>query len=390
MRAMVRTVLATTVATVLATTLVATTLVIATAPARAQAPAAAVAAKRPAWGPVFNNPLGGEAAQRRVLDHVIRAVDATPKGAVIRVSQWAFGDRALMWSLIRAHERGVFLRMVIDGHRVSKPSREVAARIGTNRRKKSFIVHCERSCRGERGQNHTKFFQFSKTGGREAVTMVTSANATGYNVNQLWNDLYTVFERDVYDSFRRVFEQMKWDRPRDPSYVRQSFPRYEVRFYPFPGVTDRTDPTLRPLNRVGCRGATGAAGHKGRTVIRVSMSAWHGARGLAMARKLGELSRAGCGIRAILGSGSGEGVRDTLTRNGIAWRRTRHKHVNTHQKMMLIRGVIGGDTSAYRVFTGSHNWTDSSTHRDEVVLGTRRAGAVRRYEQHWVFMWQNG
>lgn len=349
---------------------------------------------RPIRGGVFNNPLGTSEEQRRVLAYVVKTVDATPNGAVIRASLWALGDRALLWALQRAHARGVDVRMVIDGHRESEPALELQSALGSDPSASSYLVFCKSSCRGERGQNHTKFFMFSESGGKEAVTLVTSANATGYNVDQLWNDLYSLpRSRAVYDTFFRVFEQMKRDTPVSPSHVSETTARgFLLNFYPFPKATDVDDPTLRILDKVTCLGATDGTGvgRKGRAKIRIAMSAWHGNRGLAAARQLAALQERGCRTRVILGSGSGKGVRTILTSGGIKWRMSSHKKVHTHQKLLLISGVYEKNTHARRVFTGSHNWTDRSLLRDEVVLGIPGRRAHRDYEANWTFIWNNG
>ncbi|WP_109506120.1 phospholipase D-like domain-containing protein [Nocardioides speluncae] len=346
---------------------------------------------RPAWGPVFNDPLGTVAEQRRILAYLVRTIDAAPAGAVIRVAVYGFSDGPVARALHRAADRGVRIRMVLDSSRRSKPALGLQRRLGNNVRAASYVVFCNHSCRGTTGGNHTKFYLFSEAGGVADVTLVTSANTVGETVDNQWNDLFSVAGASpVYDSFARVFEQMKHDEPVPRPYVEAHQASYLQGFYPAPGA-GRTapDPWLDYLDPVRCTGAK-RAGLGGHTRIRVAMSAMHGGRGLAGARRLVALRRQGCDVKVIFGAAPGGEVRRVLTAGRVPWRGTRHRWVHTHQKLLIVNGVIGRDPWATRVFTGSHNWTDPAADRDEVVLGIKGARTARLYTQNWNYVWRRG
>lgn len=346
---------------------------------------------RLSWGPVFNNPLGSVAEQRRILTYLADVIDATPPGAVIRAAVYGFTDDAVARALHRAADGGVQIRMVLDSSRRSEPSLRLQQRLGNDVRADSYVVFCNHSCRGTAGGNHTKFFLFSEAGGADDVTLVTSANTVGETVDEQWNDLYSVAGASpVYDSFVRVFEQMKYDEPVPRPYVAAYQESHLQGFYPAPGA-GRTapDPWLDYLDPVRCNGAK-RAGLGGHTRIRVAMSAMHGSRGLAGAGRLVALRRQGCDVKVIFGAAPGDDVRRVLSAGRVPWRGTNYRRVHTHQKLLIVNGVIGSDPWATRVFTGSHNWTDQAADRDEVVLGIKDARTAQLYTQNWNYVWRRG
>lgn len=346
---------------------------------------------RPVWGPVFNNPMGGVGAQRRILNYVVKVVDGVPRGGTIRVSMYVFNDRAVWNALNRALDRRVRVRIVLDGHDSPPPADEMRERIGSDPDAPSYLVDCEKSCRGETGVNHQKFFMFSSSAGIRHVVLVSSGNMTSGNVDEEWNDLFSVAgSKPVYDTFDGVFEQLKLDRPVARPYVEAEQRAFSQGFYPARGIdSGGRDPWLDYLDDVSCRGAL-RGGLGGRTRIRVSMSAMHGDRGRTGARRLAALAGDGCDVKVIFGASSGEGVRTILTKGGVSWRLSSHRGLRSHQKMLLINGKIGTDGMATRVYTGSLNWTDSAVNRDEVVLGVKGERSMKLYAQNWYYMWQHG
>lgn len=346
---------------------------------------------RPIWGPIFSNPMGDLGAQRRILEYVIKVIDGAPRGGTIRVSMYVFNDRSVWRALKRALDRRVRLRIVLDGHDTPPPADELRERIGSDPDAPSYLVSCEKSCRGETGVNHQKFFMFSSSAGVRHVVLVSSGNMTGGNVDQEWNDLFSVGgSKPVYDSFDAVFEQLKLDKPVSRPYVEAEQRSFSQGFYPARGIDNGgRDPWLDYLDDVSCSGAA-RPGLKGRTKIRVSMSAMHGDRGRSGAHRLAALAGDGCDVKVIFGASSGEGVRTILTNGGVTWRMSRHRGLRSHQKMLLINGKIGDDSLATRVYTGSLNWTDSAVNRDEVVLGVRTLHTMRLYTQNWYYMWRYG
>ena len=194
------------------------------APAAA-APAPAPGGYTPTTRAMFNNPLGSELAQRRLVRHLVRSVDSTPRGGTIRWAVYSFADGAAADALLRAHQRGVSVRLLFAGKNVYPPMRRVQKALGSNPRARSFAIFCDKSCRGTRGEMHAKFFSFSRVGRAKQVVMVGSNNLTRHNTDEQWSDLFTVADGGAYFTvLRDWFEQAKYDRAVADPYIDKTTP----------------------------------------------------------------------------------------------------------------------------------------------------------------------
>ena len=120
------------------------------------------------------------------------------------------------------------------------------------------------------------------------------------------------------------------------------------------------------------------------------MHAWLDARGRYLASKVGELYQQGCSIRVILGKASGDLIRGILTDAGVPFRLSTVKNVHVHEKYLTLSGVWAGNTASRLVWTGSHNWTDGSLTRDEVIFRAEGGPALRAYQRNFNDIWTNG
>jgi hypothetical protein len=58
--------------------------------------------------------------------------------------------------------------------------------------------------------------------------------------------------------------------------------------------------------------------------------------------------------------------------------------VRTHAKYVLVKGRVGKDRRAYRVWTGSQNWVGGSLFRsDETTLNIALRSAYVDYKSNW-------
>jgi hypothetical protein len=139
----------------------------------------AASAWEPVGGALFNNPFGTKAAKWRIIDHVDRAVRNAPRGSTIKISTFLMDSKDSADALIAARaKRGVHVQIVTD--RVYADTYQMRRLIRAfNRdngsvdpatgevdrwgRDDSFVVQCDRSCRGGSVNNHSKFYVFSKT-----------------------------------------------------------------------------------------------------------------------------------------------------------------------------------------------------------------------------------
>jgi hypothetical protein len=362
---------------------------------------AASAEPRPPYTPVtrvwFNDPLGKERAKRRIFEHLIRSIDATPPGAVIRFAVLSFADRPMADALLRAHRRGVEVKLVFAGDEVYKPMTRLQRALGKNPRRDSFVVLCESSCRGERGQMHAKFFSFSRVGGARAVTMVGSNNITRHNSHDQWSDLYVrVGDKRYYDTFGAWFAQAKHDRPMRDPYVNREIGSHRVMITPVDLARHR-DPLDDALDSITCLTPAGVIDPDDPrpdrpvpTNLLLAQHAWNGARGKRLARRVGQMVRSGCTARVFYGQGVGPAVRRILTDAGAVLRPGTHRGVRTHQKLLVANGHVGRRPDTIRVWTGSQNWTTRAAKRDDLVVRIDDQAIGRQYVRGFFRMWRRG
>ncbi len=249
----------------------------------------AAQAYEPQGGAAFNNPWGGTTSKERLIKKFVLAVNNSRKGSTIKVATYSNDRKDIADSLIRAKKRGVSVQMLLNDNWTSRQTRRLRKALGTNIEKASFLRVCDRSCRGRRGNLHSKFYLFSKTGSAGYVTMMGSANLTGYGARNQWNDMFTVKDnKPMYDAYSQVFTEMKRDRAMGQPYrsytVRGG---YDINFYPRYDTNRSNDPVMGRLSRVKCTGASGPTGIGNKTLIRISMYGWNGERGRYLADKVG-------------------------------------------------------------------------------------------------------
>ena len=256
-------------------------------------------------------------------------------------------------------------------------------------RDRSYVKKCQASCRGIRGNMHSKMYLFSRVRKVHDVVMVSSSNLNRGGMNLGWNDLWTMTNRPKsYRAYAHIHREMTNDRRAGRGLVEVRNGPYLSRFFPMKGAGRHRDPTLRDLDRVRCRGPLG------HTSIHVSMFYWAGTRGNYIASKLLNLARAGCRVSIIYGAPSlklaarlrAASGRHLIRLYDSRWDVNGDGTVDsrTHAKYMLIRGRYGHDKKAWLVFTGSQNWVAGSLRRsDETTLRIESREAYGQYLHNW-------
>lgn len=383
------------------------------APARDEpSPAAARAAWLPATGPVFNDPTGRPAQRRQVVKRVHQAIRHTPAGATIRVATYNIDRSDTADLLLQARARGVAVQVVVNDNLVNPVIKRLQRRLGRNPSRSSFLVICKAACRnGSRtGNLHMKVYAFTQSGAARSVVINSSSNLGRAAANGQWNDAITVYGDDtLFAAWVAVFDQLKRDRPAAPRYVSYESDTLRADFQrpggPAPGrvvVARSGDPQLRRLRQVGCRAPAGY-GAGGRSVVRVNMYAWYGARGERLARELASMRREGCQV-AVIGAVVSAPVVGILRRAGIAVRAadwdwgekpaTSGEEIvfgsrcYSHLKYVTVNGLFRGRGTRV-VWTGSENWSAPGLSSDEVTFEVHDAAAVRAYDAQWWRMWRS-
>lgn len=366
----------------------------------------------PGTGARFNDPYGDRAAENVSMVHIRKSIQSAKKGSIIRIATYSHSRADITNALVDACKRGVAVQMVINDNFISKTTHRLKRYLGSNidphfkdtchpRNKAkgeqkypdpSYLKVCFQSCRKGAGNQHMKFYLFSETGEAKNVVMVGSTNISRYAARTHFNDLFTQSNRSgMFHDYSIIHRQLAEDRRVKRVY--RKFTNGDI-VSEFGAVVARgkKDPVVRRLNKVSCAGGT---------QIRVIMYAWVGDRGKYIAKRMAELRRKGCDIRAILSQPS-QGVKQTLKGAGIPIRsadmdlddnpdtgfgETRWERF-THEKWMIINGTWNGQPQKI-VWTGSENWSGLSFLNDEVTLKIPRGDIWAQYNAHFDFVWNN-
>jgi phosphatidylserine/phosphatidylglycerophosphate/cardiolipin synthase-like enzyme len=355
----------------------------------------------PDSGALFNNPRGSAVAKDRILTHIVKTIDSTPRNSQIKIAAYSNDRPDVAEALIRAHQRGVDVQLVLNDNWTSGATRRLVNVLGRDTNRRSFVAICAGSCRGGFGNQHMKFYLFSRAGQTNDVVMVGSANLTGYGARVQWNDLYTTSNvPELRDLYTKIFEQLVRDRRVASPYVHRVVGDYENEFFPMPSMTAADDPVLHRLDAVRCA-ATSGTGRNGHTVIRIVMYGWVDSRGLYLAKKVADLDRAGCDVRVILSSPGGRVVRNLIA-GGVLVKTADLNldkddstgfdetpfEVFTHQKYMTLSGSYRNQMS-HQVWTGSENWSNLGLRNDEVTIRIPGSSTHRAYVANFDYLWAN-
>ena len=169
--------------------------------------------------------------------------------------------------------------------------------------------------------------------------------------------MYTT--NDQQADVRRLREDLRADeaRPGDgaPLPHHHGARLLRINFYPHYNTTASNDPIMWRLNKVRCAGATGATGVGDKTLIRIKMYGWNGARGRYLADKVAELS----GTAATSGCSHSDGggyVVGKIRANGVPCKTASYDRndngtvdVYTHEKYMILSRQLGRKRRLARV-----------------------------------------
>ncbi len=372
----------------------------------------------PAWGPSFNNPTQGTTANRRNIERVYRMIESSKgyKGvrkpslcptkpslypSTIRIALYSFSDNRVADALIRAHRRCVSVKVLMNDH---LSNRDVPAfgrlqrNLGNNRARRSYARRCVEGCRGSHGPLHTKMFLFSKAGKAEQVVAFGSTNMTGKAANVQWNDLFVWKNRTgLYRQFMTIFRESAKDR-RAPAPIARNYRNASLltMFWPQGGHTKATDRVMRALKEVRCgTRPTGGTGYNGHTAVAINIHAMEGLRGLYIAEHIVKMRKAGCRIRVLYGLIAPR-IHRTFKAGGVPSRRTIFDRddngftdMYTHMKYVGVNGVVGKDTSARVMYTGSENFSQKTVGADEVWQRIPSTRAWRPYQKLFDMIWNS-
>ncbi|MGA8848149.1 MAG: phospholipase D-like domain-containing protein [Nocardioides sp.] len=360
----------------------------------------------PKSGVTFNSPLGGTSERRAIFRKIMRTVDSTKRGSVIRMFTWNFLTSEGTNALLKAQKRGVRVHMIMDRQnnkevpnepflRLRKGLSQGNAKWPANRR--SWARMCSQSCRGAGGASHSKFFMFSKVGDVKRVVMQGSANFTLASTNNQWNDVYTYTgNRAVWDFTKTIFDEASQDKRLKRPFASLELKNSDLIMFPLAGKGSY-DPVAKLLSEIRCGGATNTP--SGRTVIRIAPDVIRQERGMRLATMLKKLWNQGCDIKigyTVMGIDVGRYLRSSDGRGPVPLKHLVQDFDGDgifdnyfHLKAMSVVGNVRGEKSGYAVLNGSANWSTSSARSDENlgVYYTKRL--TLRYQDHLNYWYDN-
>lgn len=365
----------------------------------------------PKTGPVFNSPTGDRSARVAILGRIHEAIRHTPKGQTIRMASYNIDRRDTADLLIKAKARGVNVQVVVNANLIGPVEKLLQSRLGKDRYKSSFLVICKNACRNgsSTGNMHMKVYSFSQTGAARGVIINSSANLGSGAVNGQWNDAFTVYgNTELFDTWVTIFRQLRLDRTFDPRRVRYRSETLGV-YYQRPtraretvSVTNTGDAPVDRLRAITCSTSAGY-GVERKTLIRINMYAWYGARGIRIAKEVAARKRAGCKV-AVIGSVIADDVVRILRGAGILvkaadwdWGQKLSTSGDkmifgprcySHLKYVTIDGTYKGRATRV-VFTGSENWSAPALSSDEVTYEIHNASVLSAYNKRWRAMWDS-
>lgn len=152
--------------------------------------------------------------EQAIRDHLLKALDATRNGDAVRIATFYLSDRKIVRSLLRASQRGVSVRLILDPNKDAfgrqkdgVPNRPVANELVTKSGKKIEV----RWYRTHGEQFHTKLALITQ--GEKLIASVGSANLTRRNLGNfnleanlaLETPLVTPLAREMLGYFDRLW-----------------------------------------------------------------------------------------------------------------------------------------------------------------------------------------
>lgn len=345
-------------------------------------------------GVKFNHPFRKH-KRTAIQRQIIRAVKNAPKGATIRVMTWNFDSPILTRTMVKAHQRGVSVQIIIarglartQGPGRSFPNMQAAFKKSGNKKRdkamRSWIRTCSATCRGKGGAMHNKMMLVSHSGASQFIVMQGSANFTGAASYNQFNDWTTVTENQaLYEGWMKMWRQSKKDR---------SFPALRFRVgnieSMFAPHRNQIDPALKALKGVTCQGATNT--EDGRTKIRVANAVWGDERGARIARRVRSLHNQGCDVKVVFmmlpmkirNIFAGMPAKQMIYIQGAEANKFKDRYV--HIKGLAVQGNIKGRTDGNLVLSSSENWTQLGWHSDEHNIIFHNDVDLTAKYTHWI------
>lgn len=344
-----------------------------------QSPDAGADAGLPAFQTFFSRRPADDTRDLTIENALVSLIDAATPGSQVRVAIYSFTRGPPSAALLRAAQRGVDVRVVVDGDAPSTLGSEVAtlqAGLGV-----ANVHVCDppgTACVGSGIMHHKTFLFSALADGSRDVVVQASHNLTNTQLSMHNNAVVVRGDAALYAAYRQTWDDLFAD-VEVPDYYRIDDGALATRVYFFPRPTGG-DTSVSILGNVTCDGTAR---------IRVAMAFFTDAR-LEVAQALAARKQEGCDVQVVAGDADiplGAQVASTLQAAGVPVVRypSRGGGWSLHSKYVVIDATYAGSVGHRRlVFTGSHNWTGPAlTINDETLLRVEDDAVAAAYFADW-------
>ncbi|HEV2146113.1 MAG TPA: phospholipase D-like domain-containing protein [Longimicrobiaceae bacterium] len=349
---------------------------------------------------VFNDPYVDQVNWEDYTIHnrIISLVRNTPAGQYIRAAIHSITVPAVTDALLDAHNSGVNVYVVHSGHDNGTQGQRLAAALGDRYTKCRGSASDVEGCISNRSSSlmHSKFFTFSQTvdGGvsKPYVVAVTSANMTHAQA-RLYNNLVIIGgDQTTYDGYKNVFTDMRYLRKNNNYLVDDpdgsfSSSAAALKSYFSPradsnGGTSEQASTDVVANTLGY--LSGGSG----CYVKAAQNMFTSGRD-PIADELIRIRKLGCTVQLAY-TNMDSGIKARLKDGGVQLRLV-DSPAKIHHKYYVVYGTYAGTSGAYRLFTGSHNWSGSALRiNDEVLLKLYDRTVINAFLGNFGTIWSRG
>ncbi len=303
-------------------------------------------------------------ADRTLLNQVRDLIEITPEDEEITVCIFKFDDPEILESLIRAKERGVKVRIILNN---GETSEKVNERIkGTLEKEIEDFYYIENEIT-KKAIIHNKFILFSRieapSGPISHVILQTSSNFQQKSTEKL-QDMLLIKDKYLYFSYLDFWYDIKVlgkiNMSESYNYFDMENADKNIKAFFFPKRRDEeeygNDVIIKILDDIT---------KPENARIRLAHGKWKKERDEVI-YKLKDLVKDGAHVEIVTNKGLDENVRDELNKTKASIKYLDPK-TNLHTKFFLIDGEFK-DGNRKIVYTGSHNLTERSLRDNFEVL----------------------
>lgn len=332
---------------------------------------------------VLGDPWSEDSDVHAVTKSAIKVVDGAPKGATVTAAIFNLTYPDFEDALIRAYERGVNVRVVVNEETKSQRRRYDALKRQLADRYTGLDFEFEG--RGGSIRMHSKFVLASTSDGVDDVVWVSSGNMTRASGEDQANEALVITgDSELYAFLAEQFELIFRGVEYPPTLGRSATtPTATVQAYPIPQGGEENDPVSALLKDITC------VVDGRRSTVRLAHLYFTDDR-LYIANRLRELKSQGCDVRVAGHVKQWGKARDLLVEPGSG-QVDLYSSLGAaiHTKLLVIDGWDAAGKPLKIAMVGSHNLTGRALTKipeganDEISITVTDPGIVGAYTD-WV------